>query len=102
LPPGPVVDNLVSWDRQGVVRVNVVEVAKAEQDVIDGLLRVFGLEACDEQCQTLVGGPPGPLFDSHQIKVIAQFAAITDHLELHRHKVAEPSDLQAVDFYGRF
>jgi hypothetical protein len=39
LPPGPVVDNLVSWDRQGVVSVNVVEVAKAEQDVIDGLLR---------------------------------------------------------------
>jgi hypothetical protein len=70
--------------------------------VVDRLLGILGLEACDEQGQTLVGGPPGPLFDRHQVEVVAQLAAVADHLELHGHEVAEPGYLQAVDFLGRF
>jgi hypothetical protein len=82
LPSGPVVNDLVPRHEQGVIGVNVVEVAEAEQDVVDRLLGILGFEARDEQRQTLVGRPPGPLFDRHQVEVIAQFAAIADHLEL--------------------
>lgn len=102
LPPGPVVNDLVARHGQGVIGVNVVEATQAEQDVVDCLLGVFGLEACDEQCQSLVGGATGPLFDRHQVEVIAQLAEIADRLELHGHEVAEPGDVQAVDFLGRF
>jgi hypothetical protein len=70
--------------------------------VVDRLLGIFGAEARDEQCQTLVGGPPSPLFDRHQVEVIAQLAAIADDLELHGQQVTEPGDLQTVDFLGRF
>jgi hypothetical protein len=102
LPSGPVVNDLVPRHGQGVIGINVVEVTEAEQDVVDRLLGILGFEARDEQRQTLVGRPPGPLFDRHQVEVIAQFAAIPDHLELHGQKVAEPGDLQAVDFLRRF
>jgi len=102
LPAGPVVNDLVPCHGQGVIWVNIVEVPEAEQDVVDRLLGIFGVEARDKQCQALVGRPPGPLFDRHQVEVIAQFAAIADHLELHRQEVAEPGDLQAVDFLRRF
>jgi len=102
LAPGPVVNDLVTWHRQRLIGVNVVEVAKAEQDVVDRLLRVFGLEARDKQCQALVGSSPRPLLDRHQVEVIAQLTAITDHLKLHGHKVAESGDVQPVDFSGGF
>jgi hypothetical protein len=98
LPPGPVANDLVTWRRQRVIGINVVEVTEAEQDVVDRLLRVRGLEARDEQCQALIGGPPGSLFDCHQVEVVAQLAAIADHLEFHGHEVAEPGDAQPVDF----
>jgi hypothetical protein len=77
-------------------------VTQAEQDVVDRLLGIFGFEARDEQCQTLVDSPPAPLFDRHQVAVIAQFAAIADHLELYGQEIAEHGDLQAVDFLRRF
>ena len=102
MPSGPVVDDLVPWHGQGVIGINVVEVTKTEQNVVDGLLRVFRLEACDEQCQALVGGAASPLFDRHQVEVIAEFAAIADHLQLHGHEVAEPGYTQPVDLLGRF
>lgn len=70
--------------------------------MVNRLLGIFGVEARDEQGQTLISSPPGPPFDGHQVEVIAQFAAIADHLELHGQKVAEPGDPQAVDFLGRF
>jgi hypothetical protein len=42
LPTGPVVNDLGTRERQCVVGIDVVEVAEAEQDVVDGLLRVLG------------------------------------------------------------
>ena len=33
--------------------------------------------------RALVGGTPGPLLDRHQVEVVAQYAAVADHLELH-------------------
>jgi hypothetical protein len=102
LPSGPVVNDLLPRHGQGVIGINVVEVTEAEQDVVDRLLGILGFEAGDEQRQTLVGRPPGPLFDRHQVEVIAQSAAIPDHRERHGQKVAEPGDLQAVDFLRRF
>jgi hypothetical protein len=102
LPAGPIVDDLVTWHRQRVIGINVIEVTKTEQDVIDRLLGVLGLEARDEQCQTLIGGPPRSLFDCHQVEVVAQLAAIADHLELHGHEVAEPGDVQPADFARGF
>jgi hypothetical protein len=74
LPACPVVDDLGARDRQGVVRVDVVEVAEAEQNVVDRLLGVLGLEARDEQRQAFVGGPPGSLLDGHQVEIVAEQA----------------------------
>jgi hypothetical protein len=74
LPPGPVVDDLGSRDGQCIVGVHVVKVAETEQDVIDRLLGVLGLETGHEQRQALIGRPPGPLLDRHQIEVVAEFA----------------------------
>jgi hypothetical protein len=79
LPPRPVVDDVGSRDGQGIVGVNVVKVAEAEQDVVDRLLGVLGLEAGHEQCQALIGRPSSPLLDRHQVKVVAEFAAVTDY-----------------------
>jgi hypothetical protein len=61
LPPGPVVDDLGARHGQRVVRIDVVEVTEAEQDMVDRLLGILGLEALDEQRQALVGRPPGSL-----------------------------------------
>jgi hypothetical protein len=71
LPPGPVVNDLVPRHGQGIIAINVVEVTEPEQDVVDRLLGILGFEARDEQCQALVGSPTGPLFDRHQVEVIA-------------------------------
>jgi hypothetical protein len=101
LPACPVVDDLGARDRQRVVGVDVVEVAEAEQDVIDRLLGVLGLEARDEQREAFVGGPPGSLLDGHQVEVVAELAAVADYLELHGHQVAELRDAKPVDFPGR-
>ena len=49
LSAGPVVDDLGSGDGQGIVGIDVVEVAEAQQDVVDRLLRVLRLEALDKQ-----------------------------------------------------
>jgi len=38
----PVVNDLLTLDREGVVRVDVVEVAEAEQDVVDRLVGYSG------------------------------------------------------------
>jgi hypothetical protein len=45
----PVVNDLLARSGEGFVGVDVVEVAEAEQDVVDGLIGVFRLEAFDEQ-----------------------------------------------------
>jgi hypothetical protein len=48
LPAGPVVDDLGSRDRERVVGIHVVEVAEAEQNVVDRLLGILGPESLDE------------------------------------------------------
>jgi hypothetical protein len=55
----------------------------------------------DEQRQAFLGGPPGSLLDGHQVEVVAELAAVADHLKLHGHQVAELRDAQPVDFPGR-
>jgi len=102
LPACPVVDDLGARNRQRVVGVDIVEVAEAEQDVVDRLLGVLGLEARDEQREALVDGPAGSLLDGHQVEIVAELAAVADYLELHGHQVAELRDAQPVDFRRRF
>ncbi len=41
----PVVNDLLARSGEGFVRVDVVEIAEAEQDGVDGLIGVFRLEA---------------------------------------------------------
>jgi hypothetical protein len=65
LPSCPVVNDLGALDRQCVVGIDIVEVSEAEQDVVDGLLRVLRLEALDEQRQALVDHTPSSLLDNH-------------------------------------
>jgi len=76
-------------------------VTEAEQDVVDRLLGVLGLETLDEQRQALVGRTPGSLLDNHQVEVVTQLAAVADDLELHRQQVAELRNTQAIDLLGR-
>jgi hypothetical protein len=102
LPAGPVVNDLGARDGQCVVGIDVVKVTESEQDVVDRLLGVLGLETLDEQRQALVGRAPGSLFDNHQVEVVAQLAAVADDLELHGHQVAELRNTQAIDLLGRF
>ena len=45
----PVVNDLLARDGEGVVGVDVVEVAKPEQDVVDRLVGIFRLEAFEEE-----------------------------------------------------
>jgi len=45
----PVVNDLLARRGKGFVGVNVVEVAEAQQDVVNGLIGVFRLEAFDKK-----------------------------------------------------
>jgi hypothetical protein len=97
LPAGPVVNDLGARYGQRVVGIDIVEVPEPEQDVVDGVLRVLGLEALDEQRQAFVGCAPGSLLDNHQVEVVAELAAVADYLEFHGHQVAELRNAQAID-----
>jgi hypothetical protein len=46
----PVVNDLLARSGEGLVGVDVVEVAEAEQYVVDGVIGVFRPEAFDKQC----------------------------------------------------
>jgi len=100
LPACPVVNDLGARDRQCVVGIDIVEVSEAEQDVVDGLLRVLRLETLDEQCQALVDRTPGSLLDNHQVEVVAELAAVAEYLQFHGHQVAELRNAQAIDLLG--
>ena len=92
-------NDLGARDRQCVVGIDIVEVSEAEQNMVDGLLRVLGLETLDEQCQALVDRTPGSLLDNHQVEVVAELAEVSDHLKLHGHQVAELRNAQAIDLF---
>jgi hypothetical protein len=49
-----VVNDLLTRSREGVVRVDVVEVAEAEQDVVDRLVGIFRLETFEKESYAFI------------------------------------------------